>query len=308
VTTLHVGERSWLRTDEQWLHRFGPVDAPLLVLNTADDDGSEWWCDEPVGWLAPTATTPIDERPYGDGGYDGDTTYGPRALTFGAPEPGLTVCPDRPTALRAYRQLLAVASSRTAVLYTAPDDDGEWSLLLRASGQPNLRWVDDRSFEWSFVMVAPDPWKFDARQAAEVLTTGLPEEAPGAVFPWTFPVVFGAADASAGTVEVVNTGDEDAQARYVLRGPAQRPTVVNDTTGVEFRIARDLGLGDVLTVDTRSATVRLNGVSVFVDFSGSFPLIAPGPNTIRWFHEGPHLPAGEDGASTLSVTAASTRK
>jgi hypothetical protein len=223
---------------------------------------------------------------------------------------GLTACPDRPAALRAWRRLLAVASSRRPVLYTAPDDGGEWSLWLRSTGQPNgPRWIDDRSFEWSFVMVAPDPWKFDAR--AVPLSTGLPEEPPGAAFPWTFPVAFGAVDASAGAVQVTNAGDEDAQARYVLRGPAPRPTVVNDRTGVQFRIARDLYLGDTLVVDTRSATVRLNGVSVFVDFSGSFPLIAPGDNTVRWFIDGatPVLPEGApEDASTLTVLAASTRK
>lgn len=308
MTELHVAERSWLLTDEQWRARFGPADNPLLVLNAVDEEGCQWWVDEPEGWYAPTASTPIDERPYGDGGYDGDTSYGPRVLSFGASDPGFTACPDRPAALRAWRRLLAVASSRHPVLYTAPDEPGELSLWLRATGQPKgPRWVDDRSFEWSFVMVAADPWKFDAAQAAELLSTGLPEPAGGLTYPIVYPFTYGTHSSSQGTLVVDNRGDEDAQATYTLRGPLQRPSVINNTTGIRFTIARDLGAGDVLVVDTRSATVRLNGVSIFVDFVGSFPLIVPGENTLRLSHEGPYV-APDGDASTLSVSASSTWK
>jgi hypothetical protein len=320
MTVLHVGARSWLLYDPAEPYTFGPPEQPLLTLNTVDEAGCQWWCDLPEGWAAPASVTTMDARQFGDGGYAGHTYYEPRTLSFGATETGVCVAPDTLTARRAHRRLIAVASSRAEVLFTAPDADGPASVWLRSTGQPKVGWIDPQAFQFAFTMVAEDPLKFDAAEAATASTTELPATRGGAVYPWRYNLLYGVSGGSQGAMIITNRGEEDAQARYLLSGrpldgtpvddttgplePLDFPQVVNATTGAQFTINRQVGPDDVVEVDTRSGTVHLNGVSIFTDFRGSFPLLAPGPNTIRWSHRtGVYLPHPR-----LSVYAASTWK
>lgn len=303
MTELSVAPRSWLLSDPEWRYAFGPYEAPVIVAPGTDSDGVQWWLDDPDGWWAPSAVTPMNSRSYGDGGYAGATTYEPRTLSFGASQTCVVAAPDRATALAAYRLLLGQLISRDPVLLTGPDPDGQAALWLRASGAPKIRWLDDRCFEWSAVMVAEDPLKFDAAEWASPVSTGLPQPWGGPVYPWRYPLTYGGGGQS-GAVSVTNRGDEYAQATYTVTGPAAYPQVTNVTTGVSFTLTRTLAAGDTVTVDTRSATVMQGGVSVYVDLAGDFPLIAPGTNTIRWQVQG----SAYDPAALLTVTTATTRK
>jgi Phage tail protein len=304
VTVLDLGPYGYLRHDPAAAYLFGPPGAPTLALNTVDADGVQWWCDEPEGWAAPAAVTPVDGRSYGDGGYAGATTYEPRTLTFGSSEPAVAVAPDAATAAAAYRRLLAVVASRTGVLFTAPDWAGPASLWLRASGQPKVRWYDGgRVFEFTAVMVAEDPLKFDATEAAAPRTAALPVPPTGILWPLHWPAVWGTGGTDTALV-ITNRGDEDAQAVYTITGPVDRPQVVNATTGLWFTINRALGDGDTVEVDTRAATVYHNGVSIFGDLTGDFAPLAPGTNTVRWAQ----LAGERNDTARLTVATASTWK
>jgi hypothetical protein len=287
VTSLHLLANSHL-VDTDWTYWFGPADDPVLTLIGVDADGCEWIVDEPEGWQAPVAVTVLDERAYGDGAYAGQTTFTARTLSFGASEPGLCSAPDRATARRAAQRLRNIAGTRTPILYTQTEEPVPQSLWLRASGAPKIRFVDDRAFEFAFVMVADDPMKHDAVQAAGApLEAGLPTAAGGWRYNLRYPYAYGVGSAVEGTVTPVNAGDETAHTVYTLSGGAlDHPTVFNGATGSYFTIDRVLGPLDRVTVDTRAASVLLNGVSIFSDFLGGFPALVPGSNLIQWSHRG----------------------
>lgn len=293
---------SYLRAGTE-TYRFGDLATPDLILNAADADGVQWWADEPEGWQAADAVTPMDSRASGDGGYAGTTTFDPRTLSFGAGQTCVTAAPDRPTALRAVARLRSVIQSRDPVLYTQPGSDGDESLWLRSSGGPKIRFLDDRVFEWAAVMVAEDPFKFDAAQLAAPSSAGLPLATGGYTYPIIGNKIYGIGSASTGMITVTNTGDEPSQAIYTLTGPLDTPTVFNATTGAYFTLARVLGALETAVVDTRTGTAEINGVSVFADLRGGFPLVVPGANRIQWSHA-----AAYSAVPVLTVATTSTRK
>lgn len=307
---LHLLPHSYLRWDPTWTYRFGPPGAPLLTLNAPDAYGCQWTCDEPDGWNAPAAVTPLDARQWGDGSYAGATTYEARTLSFGAQTPGACIAPDRQAAQAALRRLLDAVTGRTGILYTQ-DGYPALSLNVRASGQPKIAWLTPEAFQFAFVMVADDPIKFDAAQLADPLSAHLPQPA-GAVYPWLYETDYHAG--GTGTVLMVNAGDEAAQAVYTISGPTDLsrppvavPTVTNGATGLSFTINRTLYLNDAAVVDTRNGTVLLNGTPIFGDFSGDFPLLTPGPNPITWTAQAPIVtsaPIDTDARLTVAGTSA----
>lgn len=298
--TLSSLSRTSYLTDTDWTYWFGPASAPLLVLNDTDAYGCQWLVEEPEGWAAPDAVTPMDTRAYGDGGYAGDTTFGPRTLSFGATQTGVCAAPDRRTAYAAQQRLRAAVQSRDPVLYTQQGYPA-LSLWLRASGTPKVRWLDDRVFEFAFVMVAEDPLKFDATQAATSASVGLPVASGGFVYNLVYPKRYGSGTTSSGSLTVTNAGDEAAQATYTLTGPLVRPTVLNATTGAYFTLAVTLGPLDTAVVDTRAGTVTLNGQLRYDLLSGGFPLIVVGDNRFQWSHQDVYNSAARLAVATTSA-------
>lgn len=297
---------AWLAEDdtEPWTYWFGPAATPLLTLNstTPDDLGCLWECDEPEGWAATEAVTPLDERAFGDGAYAGDTTFTARTLTWD----GMTTCPTRRAVQAAQRRLRAIAQSRTPVLYTQTDYPPQ-SLWVRASGLPKfLTLGGGLAFTWSFIMVAEDPYKFDASEATSRAAIMLPQVPPGRIYNRVYNYVYGAQPAGMdGTVVITNSGDETAPAVYTITGPAVRPVIVNTTTGQSFGIEATLTATDQLVIDTASGLVTFNGTPYYglLTPGSAFPVIVPGANTIRWSADGtPNTTA------LLTVSSASTWK
>lgn len=298
--TLTQVTYSYLRAEGE-TYRFGPLDAPILVLNATDADGVQWWSDEPDGWQAPEAVTPVDTRESGDGGYAGPTSFAVRTLSFGSDQTGVVTAPDRRAAQRAAARLLSVLQSRDPVLYVQPGPDGDQALWLRASGLPKLRYLRPEVFEWAAVMVADDPLRFDPRGTSE--SAGLPMATGGYHWPVIGNKVYGIGSAESGTLTLTNAGDENSPAVYTLTGPLTSPTALNATTGAWFTLTRTLGPTETAVVDTRAGTAQVNGVSVFGDLRGGFPVIVPGDNRIQWSHAG-----AANTLATLTVATTSTWK
>jgi hypothetical protein len=298
VTTAQLLDLAYLTHAGEWTYRFGPLGAPVLVLNDADADGSLWACEEPEGWNGTSAETPIEDRAYGDGGYAGETTFAPLVLTW----TGTTVCPDRATMRAAIRRLRAVAQTRVPILYTQTDDPVDLSVWVRATGQPKIAPFDGLGFDWTFTMLAPDPFRFDATQLARELSTPLPAPSVGRIYPRVYPYVYGGTSAE-GTIRVDNAGDEWAQATYRLTGPVPSPALVNQRTGEAAAWTLTLGPNDELVVDTATELVTLNGNPHYGDRVAGFvfPRIAPGRNDLRWSGSGVPDPAARLYLSTAST-------
>jgi hypothetical protein len=111
----------------------------------------------------------------------------------------------------------------------------------------------------------------------------------GVAFDWTFPLTFPASSA-VGSVSVTNSGTVPVDPVLRLYGPCTDPRVENQTTGERMVFnGLTIAAGDYLEIDTKNATIRLNGLSNQSRYSklsfavSTFPHLEPGLNTVRYY-------------------------
>lgn len=256
--------------------------------NTQHDDGTYTACGEPEGWESVDYIVPLDQVGGRDGAFTGPQSVGPRQLEIEA----LIVSPT-PEILRqhlaAIRRIFGPqglpgprlpvvweqfdwASSRRLALVTRP------SGLLRFAVQPG-RFEGGEACVIVFTLVAANPvWKYQAGPV-EFAQTGLldPGLITGRTYNKTYDYSYGSGAPVGGTMQAVNQGDLATWPTYIITGPADFPIITNSTTGDLFQVNRNIGAGEVITIDSRTGEITGN-----VRLIGRpFPL-APGNNTITW--------------------------
>lgn len=105
---------------------------------------------------------------------------------------------------------------------------------------------------------ATDPRRYELVE--RVATAALPAPEPGLVWPLVWPLDFGQPGES-GAMTVANDGDADTHPLVEFRGPMERPTLTNITSGDALEYDLPLTVDDVLIVDTLAGTATLNGTA-----------------------------------------------
>jgi phage-related protein len=106
---------------------------------------------------------------------------------------------------------------------------------------------------------AEDPRLYDAT----ITSTDIPFATGGSSgfgFPLGFDFGFGASSSSDGAL-VTNHGNRSTPAVFTITGPADTPTIRDDTYGHSLTFAIVLETGETLVVDTQYRTVKLNGTT-----------------------------------------------
>lgn len=95
---------------------------------------------------------------------------------------------------------------------------------------------------------------------------------------------------------VTNSGNDVSQPVLRIHGPITMATIQNLSTGEQADITYTLINGEYIDIDTLNRTVELDdGTAIFSAFSGEFPKLEPGDNTISL------LVTGGDGNTSLDV-------
>lgn len=124
------------------------------------------------------------------------------------------------------------------------------------------------------------PSKVASTQGTDATTSG-----GSAVFPFSFPVVFGASTVSV-TSTATNNGDVNVYpSSIIVHGPINTPRVTNSATGEYIEVAKNLASSsNVLTItyDKDSISVDLDGNSVLdsVSSGSTYFKLQPGGNQI----------------------------
>lgn len=108
--------------------------------------------------------------------------------------------------------------------------------------------------------------------------------AQGGGTPIPSPIASPLASRSSGVLNIINSGDVEAYATFVITGPCTNPTVTNLTTSEFFQLAMTLGSGETVTVSkTNQGEFVLKGTTnVRQYFVGDiFPIIL-GSNAIKY--------------------------
>jgi len=107
--------------------------------------------------------------------------------------------------------------------------------------------------------------------------------ATGAVLPWTLPILLGSVS-GAGTLN--NTGNTYANVDIQIIGPGTGFTILNSTTGKNFKIeGLSLTAGQIIEVFGSTQTVNQQGVSIYqyVTSTSEFITLAQGNNNLAFY-------------------------
>ena len=127
---------------------------------------------------------------------------------------------------------------------------------------------------------AGDPRIYD--ETASSVTINLAAKPTGLVFPLVFPLSFGGA-ISPNSANAVNAGTFATKPVITIQGPVDTPVIQNATQGLSLRFNLVLGTNDILTVDTDTRAVVLNGTAsrrASLSFDSVWWDLQPGQNTI----------------------------
>lgn len=221
-----------------------------------------------------------DDIVEGDGGIHGDFWLGRRPFTFTGiidPTGGAVSIASKITKLRQ-----AIARARRADVVVTYTTTGGNAVRLVARAQQPIRITNRYPKAFQIALVSADPLILSAAEnAAAVLASA--GGSGGFTSPLTSPLTSGASPS--GQLTVTNNGTEDTYPRFTIVGPAVNPTILNATTGESMSFIYSLAAGEYLSIDTKNATVKLNGTAdrdYAYDFLRSVWLrLVPGANDLR---------------------------
>jgi len=112
--------------------------------------------------------------------------------------------------------------------------------------------------------------QWDTEEDEFVATSGMPVASP---IPY-----------SPDTLDINNTGDVATNPVYEISGPVTNPSIRNVTTNMAFTINTTVGATEKITVQLLNNVldVRKNGVNMISHFTGNFPVLEKGVNTLRF--------------------------
>lgn len=209
---------------------------------------------------------------------------------------GQAVFPDAFSAKSAARQFVAVAG-RGELPLVVRDGLGELTRYVEcdsASASP----VNERIFDWSLVLDAPDPLLYGSPTFAQT-TLASTAAGTGLLYPLAYPLDYGVPPGvTPGAVSMANSGSATYWPRLRIDGPVPNPTVTLVETGDWVHFEGTVAAGQWLDFDLANRRVLLNGqVSVrpSVTSSGAWLAVPPGGGSISWTAD------AADPAASLSV-------
>jgi hypothetical protein len=229
-----------------------------------------------------------------DDGWQGSATSTPRQSAHGSwPSPvwaaGRVVQADGrieagtwDAATLAWERLLAaVPLSRLTTMTVETGEGGvpARQAAVRQAGSPLVSKRTHGYLMFSLSLEAPDPRRYSVVELAS--STGLPVTTGGLRVPIRVPVRVNATVTS-GRVTVTNDGNEAAPVALEVTGPCPAgATVTNLTTGQQLTIPEAVPAGQVLVLDSRAKTARIDGVAARTVTGTWFDLL-PGANELAF--------------------------
>lgn len=252
-----------------------------LLLNNVEDDGTAWAVGEFEGWEgSPASTLSLTGRARGHGSTESEAFLAHRTMTINGTvktSPGnLSYMEDRLNAACSLQPFtLAVVESGRVRHSVARRQD---QVMFKS------RLGSKTTADFSIQFVAKDPLKYGDLVS---LTTALPSESGGLVYPVTYPVTYTGVSVT-GVVTVNNPGNAQAPVWLRVDGPIPAGgwtvTHVGKRQSLTFASSLALEAGEFVTVDMEKREVLAQGQAAragYVTSRGWFSL-DPGDNDIAF--------------------------
>lgn len=250
-----------------------------LPLLATDGAGVDWVITDVKGWDSAEIRAETTIRQADHGVWASPVYLGARPITL----TGAILAPNEASRDAAVEQLLAAASLTDTLLVVGESTPKQ--AMVRRSGPPVVQIQGPYGATYSLLVTAADPRRYSTVLQSQ--STGLPAVTGGLTLPLTLPVTI-TATVGSGTITLVNQGSFATRPTLTISGPciggftigASRP----DGVGTLQTYSNDLGVGDVLVLDSDARTAILNDqVSRRRYLSGTWPEIpADSSLTFSW--------------------------
>lgn len=255
-----------------------------IVFGSAfrDSDGVLWRFKTPKGWLdSPDVSQASLEKSNADGAWYSEPYLREKIIELS----GTVSALSREARYRAHYRLKGIMPRRKMKTLYVTEPGGNKQMEVFMTGKVMIEDIDDKSFSYSLMLVAPDPIAYSADGNQTILipsggsTGGMP-------VPFTVPVTIPSTVPSTAAGVAFNNGNTPVLPQVVVTGPCTNPTIINETTGEYMRAEITLGASDSMTFDFAHKQQLFNGVT-------PRDTMASGSN---WFEL-------EEGATALSCSA-----
>lgn len=259
-----------------------------------DGSGNAWTVRDEQGWNdgAPIRRARVDKATQ-DGAWESTGYRSARTVVLS----GVTVGPDRVSALAGSRQLRTLVGGTRAPLVWA-EDDLTLSATVELDDTPRVRFVSPNIFEWQITLTAPDSLLYGSPTFAQTSLAGT-AGGVGRVWPRVWPTDYGIpAGVTPGAITMSNVGTAGYWPTLRIDGPVPNPQVTLVETGDWVRFNGTVAAGQWLDFDLANRRVLLNGqvsVRAKVSASGGWLAVPPGGASVSWTAD------AADPAALLSV-------
>lgn len=253
------------------------------VFNKISDNQCAWAITDLEGWWGlPDVDVADDPKAQSlDGSYYTFGRYLPRTISLRGQILPLDGVANKAVAARGTLNRALAPLARSRVLLSVEEDDPKVS-LVQLAGTPLTR-IDKTTGQMTFdiVLRAVDPVKYSSMLHTD--STTLASTAPGRTYNKTFYYSYGGKTTS-GVISATNKGSYQSDATFTITGPVTRPRIEHVEQGVYLEFNVVLGIGETLTINTRTKKILFAGASrrnTLTPGSRWFSL-SPGLNTIRY--------------------------
>lgn len=216
---------------------------------------------ELAGWEdLPDVSTGDVDRPGMHGAWPGRSLVGERVITWQGRIKGVPL-DQFPATIKAFRAATRIGDEQELVISALGETLLTYGRVTKRAIPQGLAYrVGSASFSVQWTCSDPRRYSVAERSASAYLAVGV-DVGGGLTYPLTYPLDYGTGPASTSTLIAVNELDADSPPVLVVRGPIERPMIVNLLTGVQLEFGITLASSDTLVIDCRVGTVLLNGIT-----------------------------------------------
>jgi hypothetical protein len=273
--TLAPGEVGYAGYEAGTVLGVWPIDLDDLQLDRVDEYGGLWNVTEFQGRGSPPTSIDFTQRTRGHGAWVGGRYWAAKPYTIsGAYEGGSEL--DR---FAAEQRLLQTISTRDVLMTMHEEIDRQTTVVL--NGEITIDAVNPFAFTFQLPLIAADPFRYST--TLHELSTGLPKQTGGLVFPAVWPAAWTGVSSS-GALSVLNDGTMTAYPTIRVFGPLVDFTLSQPETGLVLRVdlsAYPLLAGEWIDVDMSRERVMLLGTASRRWLArGDFFGLPPGESTV----------------------------
>ena len=216
-----------------------------------------------------------------NGGYTPIQLYGQRVVSING---GMRECPDF---MQARQQLIEALSFNEDVPLKILRKDGRVFQLMGKFDYPQMPIEEFFMNEFQLIFLSTDTFFSDVTSGEENKITVSPNVSGGwkiypegwKIYPEGWKIYPGGDGQNAH-----NSGTTDANVIIEIHGPAQNPTVINNTTGEQIKVNITIGSNDVILIDTALKSTTLNGgnINALVEAGSTYFTLQKGDNAISY--------------------------